>query len=361
MARFSLSLNLGSRFPRKGSKKRPGSAAPKADLKAQLTRLRTALRRRWQLTLMIGLVFGAGLYFMFIRPANTELVKVRAEVAVAKKRAENLREEFAALQSAEGAAAASARFDRAIALDEVLPLELTNQDILQAVSPLVEQAGLTLGESASMPELSPGPAEGLQFRSFSLTVSGDFPQIVKFLESLSTAKPLVTVFGAQFAYIPASAVNNTPARVELTAELRVWSSNLRLIKDIKDELDSKRLADQGIAPAKTTPTTAPAVPTSTLTPDPSSTESTSATLAPTPVDPTPTTSPSTVPVQTTQPAPESTVAPSTTAAAVSVSPGGFCSPEGATGTYRGTPYVCSKTDKTGKEYIDKKAHWREQA
>jgi hypothetical protein len=360
MARFSLSLTRGS----KSGKKKSGTDAPKVDLRSQLLRIRTTLRRRWQLTLVIGVVLAAGLYFMFIRPATADLSRINAEVTVAERRARNLREEFKALQSPEGAAAASDRFDRALALDDLLPVALSNQDILQAVSPLVEQAGLTLGESVASPDLAPGPADGLQFRSFTITVSGDFPKIVDFLKALSNARPLVSVYSATFSYVPASAVNNTPARVELTTELRFWSSNLRLIRDIKAELDSKGESTQAPAQGSTqtnTPATAPATtqptaPTET-TPLPASTESTTTTgSSPTPVAPA-TTQPAAAP--TTQPTTQPTTPP-TTAQQASITPGGFCSPEGATGTYRGVAYVCSKTDKSGKEYIDKQAHWREQ-
>jgi len=353
MARLSL-----PKISRSRKKKAPVDGAQRPDLKSQLTRLRTALRRRWQVTLVLGIVISSAMYFMLIRPANTELTSIRAEVVVAERRAKNLREEFAALQSAEGAAAASARFDRAMALDTLLPRNLTNQDILQAITPLVSSAGLTLGESVSNPELSPGPSEGLQYRSFSVTVSGDFPQIVKFLEALYDAEPLVSVFGATFTYIPASAANNTPARTELTAELRFWSSNLELIRDIKLELDNKRREDQGLDPLP--PTTTPP---STLAPSPTTTAAGASASSATPV-PAPDTSSTTAPTATTVPtssAPAaSTTTPPPTTQSVSISPGAFCSPEGATGTYRGQPYICSLTDKSGKPYIDGRAHWREQ-
>lgn len=38
-------------------------------------------------------------------------------------------------------------------------------------------------------------------------------------------------------------------------------------------------------------------------------------------------------------------------------PGRFCAPEGAEGTYKGAPVVCSKTKADGTPYVDKRARW----
>lgn len=41
-----------------------------------------------------------------------------------------------------------------------------------------------------------------------------------------------------------------------------------------------------------------------------------------------------------------------------INPGSYCSPLGATGTYKGNSYVCSTTSATGTPYKDGRGHWR---
>lgn len=62
----------------------------------------------------------------------------------------------------------------------------------------------------------------------------------------------------------------------------------------------------------------------------------------------------------TSPAASTTVAPSGSSSVVSVRPGSYCAPEGATGTYGGRTYVCSKTDVSGNPYSGNRARWRQQ-
>lgn len=77
-----------------------------------------------------------------------------------------------------------------------------------------------------------------------------------------------------------------------------------------------------------------------------------------PVD-TATTQPATVVVPTT-PAGGGTQAPATTTPAGALPegvPGRFCTPEGARGTFKGDPVVCSKTKADGTPYSDGRARW----
>lgn len=367
MARIQLRRGA----PRKGKKAdNPNASGP--DLKARLTQLRTLLRRRWQMTVVLGALLTGSLYFFGLRPANAELERRIAESDVAESRASKNKAQFEALQSPEGAAEASAKFDRALEMDTLLPATITPLEMLQTITTIATDAGLELGASTPAEAPSAGPAEGLQFYTFAIVVEGDFTQIMRFVEGLQSAKPMVSVYSAKFTYTPASPDSGVAALVRFESEVRFWTSNLEQLSTIKADLDAKRREDQGLPPLETTPpttfpstpptlpstpSTAPSVPGA---PADGATGTTGSTLVPTtPVSP-----------STTLPASPSTSAPSGTSPSTStpastlpasvgeVTPGAFCSPEGALGTYGGVPHVCSKTAKNGSAFIDGKAHWR---
>jgi len=349
MALFGLNLTR-RRTPKKG--KVDSTTSP--DMKARLIQLRTLLRRRWQLTFILGAIVIAALYWFGLRPANAELEKWRSDSAVAERRAESLRAEYKSLQSAEGAALASERFSRAIELDDLLPVNVTPLMMLQTITSIAADAGLELGASTPAEAPDAGPAEGLRFYSFSIAVGGDFSQVTSFVEGLAKARPLVSVHSAKFSYESGNLEAGVAPSVQFEAELRFWSSNLDKLGDIKDQLDAQRREDQGLPPLEpeASPTTLPPPPTL---------------PAGVPVDPSPVTtlapvepSSGTTPVSTTTP---STSLPTTTSSTVppsvgEVSAGAFCDPEGSTGSVSGVPYICSKTAKNGSAFLDGRAHWR---
>lgn len=248
MARFNLTLRRSG-----GSRpKQQNANRSRADVRAALTKLRTLLRRRWQLVAVLGAVASGALWWLAVAPAGRELQQVRAEAVVAERRASNLLKEFQTLQSAEGAAAASNRYDRAESLDDLLPNSLKNLEMLEAVQTIAEAAGLELGPSSPAPAAAAGPADKLEFYVFNVTVKGEFPQIVDFIEGLTEATPLVTVNGATFAYTAANPEANIPATVEFTAELRFWSSALKTLREIKADLDAAK-AEAGDSPVSQSP------------------------------------------------------------------------------------------------------------
>jgi hypothetical protein len=171
MARLSLKISLPQRG-KKNSPKTPGAGAPKSDLRSKITTIRTALRRRWQVVGVIGLVFSLSLYWFALRPASERLTQVRAEARVAETRAKNMFQETKDLQTPEGTKAAQDRFDRAEALDETLPMTLGNVDMLKAVSVAATEAGLELGPSSPGAAQAPGPSEKLTYISFNITICG---------------------------------------------------------------------------------------------------------------------------------------------------------------------------------------------
>jgi Tfp pilus assembly protein PilO len=297
MARLSLKISLPQRG-KKNSPKTPGAGAPKSDLRSKITTIRTALRRRWQVVGVIGLVFSLSLYWFALRPASERLTQVRAEARVAETRAKNMFQETKDLQTPEGTKAAQDRFDRAEALDETLPMTLGNVDMLKAVSVAATEAGLELGPSSPGAAQAPGPSEKLTYISFNITITGEYEKILSFVEKLTKdTKQLITIYSASFKYIPGSADNTIPPRVELTSELRFWMSSLPTMATIKDEINKREGKDtsqtnQTPAPQSTTP--------------PASTDSTT---------PTDSTTASTAPSATssTAPATESSTAPSTDA------------------------------------------------
>lgn len=356
MARFNLKLTRSRKKPTPDQSRGP-------DFKARLTQLRTLLRRRWQLTVVLGVVLAGSLYWLGLRPANSELTRWRSESQVAERRAESLRAEYKSLQSAEGAAAASARFERALELDALLPTDITPLDMLTAISNIATTAGLELGASTPADRPGVGAAEGLSYHSISIVVEGEFTRIVEFLEGLTSSQPMATVHSAKFTYTPANLEAGIAPLTRFEGEVRFWTSSIEKLGDIKADLDAKRIEDQGgkvptttLAPrptiAATPETTIPAV----------SPDSGSASTLPVSPD---SGSTSTLPSSST-PAPSTTLAPTSTQAPTNttapsrgeVVSGDFCSPEGATGTVAGVPYVCSKTSKSGAPFIDGKAHWR---
>lgn len=364
MARIQLRRGA----PRKGKKAaNPNASGP--DLKARLTQLRTLLRRRWQMTVVLGALLTGSLYFFGLRPANAELEQRIAESGVAESRASKNKAQFEALQSPEGAAEASAKFDRALEMGTLLPATITPLAMLQTITTIATDAGLELGASTPAEAPAAGPAEGLQFYTFAIVVEGDFTQIMRFVEGLQSAQPMVSVYSAKFTYTPASPESGVAALVRFESEVRFWTSNLEQLSTIKADLDAKRREDQGLPPLETTPpTTLPSTPPtlpstpSTAPPVPGAPAdgTTGSTLVPTtPVSPS-----STLPASPSTSAPSGT-SPSTSTPASTlpvsvgeVTPGAFCSPEGALGTYGGVPHVCSKTAKNGLVFIDGKAHWR---
>jgi cell division septation protein DedD len=364
MARIQLRRGA----PRKGKKAaNPNASGP--DLKARLTQLRTLLRRRWQMTVVLGALLTGSLYFFGLRPANAELERRIAESDVAESRASKNKVQFEALQSPEGAAEASAKFDRALEMDTLLPATITPLAMLQTITTIATDAGLELGASTPAEAPAAGPAEGLQFYTFAIVVEGDFTQIMRFVEGLQSAQPMVSVYSAKFTYTPASPESGVAALVRFESEVRFWTSNLEQLSTIKADLDAKRREDQGLPPLETTPpTTLPSTPPtlpstpSTAPPVPGAPAdgTTGSTLVPTtPVSPSSTlpASPSTSAPSGTSPS-TSTPASTLPASVGEVTPGAFCSPEGALGTYGGVPHVCSKTAKNGSAFIDGKAHWR---
>jgi len=359
-------IQLRRASPKRGKRAdNPNASGP--DLKARLTQLRTLLRRRWQMTVVLGVLLTGSLYFLGLRPANAELARRAAESDVAESRASKNKAQFEELQSPEGAAEASAKFDRALEMDTLIPATITPLEMLQTITTIASGAGLELGASTPAEAPAGGPAEGLQFYTFTIVVEGDFPQIMRFIEGLHTTKPLVSVYSAKFTYTPASPESGVAALVRFESEVRFWTSNLEQLSTIKAGLDAKRREDQGLPPAETTPpttfaSTPPTLPstpsTAPLAPGTPSDGPTGSTLAPTaPVSPS-----TTLPASssTTPPASPSTTTPASTlpVSVGEVSPGAFCSPEGALGTYNGIPHVCSKTAKNGSVFIDGKAHWR---
>jgi len=350
MALFGLDLTR-RRTPKKGK----ADPITSPDIKARLVQLRTLLRRRWQLTFVLGAVVIAALYWFGLRPANVELEKWRSESAVAERRAEGLRAEYMSLQSAEGAAAASERFTRALELDDLLPLDVTPLVMLQTITSIAADAGLELGASTPAESPDAGPAEGLRFYSFAIAVEGEFPQVVSFVEGLVKARPLVSVHAAKFSYESGNLEAGVAASVRFEAELRFWSSNLDKLGDIKDQLEAQRREDQGLPPLEPEASPTTLLPPPTLPAGVPVDPSPVTTLAP--VEPSPT---DTTPVSTTSP---STSLPATTSPTIppsvgEVSAGAFCDPEGSTGSVSGVPYVCSKTAKNGSAFLDGRAHWR---
>lgn len=364
MARIQLRRGA----PKKGKKAaNPNASGP--DLKARLTQLRTLLRRRWQMTVVLGALLTGSLYFFGLRPANAELERRIAESDVAESRASKNKAQFEALQSPEGAAEASAKFDRALEMDTLLPATITPLAMLQTITTIATDAGLELGASTPAEAPAAGPAEGLQFYTFAIVVEGDFTQIMRFVEGLQSAQPMVSVYSAKFTYTPASPESGVAALVRFESEVRFWTSNLEQLSTIKADLDAKRREDQGLPPLEptpptTSPTTPPTLPSTPSTapgvPADGATGTTGSTLAPT----TATTTATTLPASPSTSVPSGT-SPSTSTPASTlpisvgeVTPGAFCSPEGALGTYGGIPHVCSKTAKNGSAFIDGKAHWR---
>lgn len=257
MARFSLSRRSGG-----NRRQRQDAAKSRADIRVQITKIRTLLRRRWQLVGVLGALASAALWWLAVSPANAELQQVRSEAVVAERRASNLLKEFQTLQSAEGAADASARFTRAESLDDLLPNSLKNLEMLEVVQSIAEAAGLELGPSSPAPAPASGPSDKLEFYVFNVTVEGEFAQIASFIDGLGKATPLVTVHGATFSYTAANPELNLPTKVELTAELRFWSSGLKTMREIKADLDANSTAGQDATTSTqvgtTTPSTQPA-------------------------------------------------------------------------------------------------------
>lgn len=361
-------IQLRRAAPKRGKRgTNPNASGP--DLKARLTQLRTLLRRRWQMTVVLGTLLTGSLYFFGLRPATAELERRIAESDIAESRASKNKAQFEALQSPEGAAEASTKFDRALEMDTLLPATITPLEMLQTITTIAADAGLELGASTPAAAPAAGPAEGLEFYTFAIVVEGDFTQIMRFIEGLHSAKPMVSVYSAKFTYTPVSPESGTAALVRFESEVRFWTSNLEQLSTIKADLDAKRREDQGLPPLEVTPpTTSPSSP-----PTLPSTPSTAPTVPGAPADPaTGVTTTPTTPVSptTTLPSTPSTATPPSTSPSTStpastlpisvgeVTPGAFCSPEGALGSSGGVPHVCSKTAKNGSAFIDGKAHWR---
>lgn len=259
MARLSLP-SFRRRSPKRGA-----PAKKRLDLRAAITKIRALTRRRWQAVALAGLALSFGLYWFGLRPATAELDTARADAATAERRAGNLLVEYEDLQSPEGAAAAERRFDRAAGYDILLPASIKNLDMLNAITRIATAAGLELGPSAPGGAPSAGPAEALQFQVFTVTLTGEFERIVEFLEGVKAAEPLMTVWSASFVYLPGNPETGVPAKVELTAEIRFWSSELTTLAETKAKLDRASgrndSAEESAATSPTETTPPPTLPT----------------------------------------------------------------------------------------------------
>jgi Tfp pilus assembly protein PilO len=250
------------------------------DLKALLTQLRMLLRRRWQMSVLLGALLTGSLYFLGLRPANIELALRTAERSTAESRAAKNKAQFVELQSPEGAAEASTKFARALEMDTLLPATITPLEMLQTITRIAADAALELGASTPADALSAGPADGLQFYTFTLVVEGDFTQIMRFVEGLQSVQPMVSVHSAKFTYTPASPDLGLAAVVRFESEVRFWTSNVEQLGTIKADLDAKRREEQGLPPLETIPsTTVPSTP-----PTLPSTPSTTSSIPGAPVD-----------------------------------------------------------------------------
>lgn len=255
MARLSLP-RLERRSPRK-VKATSSSDQPKRDLRSLLTVLKTLARRRWQAVAAAGLVTALALFWFGLRPAMRELTAVREAAATAERRAANLAQEYEDIQSPEGAQAAQAKFDRAEGLDVELPPQTSPVELLAVIADAASRTGVELGASSPVATPAAGPAERLEFYIFNLTVTGEFEQIIAFLEQLKDVKPLVTVWSGSFTYLPGNADAGVQPRVEFAAELRFWVSSLPTIAATRAELDAARgtssRSDDGEDQASTEP------------------------------------------------------------------------------------------------------------
>jgi len=110
------------------------------------------------------------------------------------------------------------------------------------------------------------------------------------------------------------------------------------------------IASWSPAPVTTTLSTS----TTTTTTAPTTTTVPTVTIAPTVT----TTTTATTATTTTTTTTTTTVTTTTTAATKDIYPGSFCSPVDALGSYRGTSYVCSKTNAAGTPYAGGRARWR---
>lgn len=229
MARFKLPSRR--REKSSASEKRKGF-----DLSARITTVRTLIRRRWQTVAILGLVLSLGVYFMLLRPATAALTKISAEAEFTQGKVESLSTEYLELQSVEGAALAQQRFDRAVQMDEILPADLQNVEMLAALAQIAQASGVTLGATSPAKESAAGPAEGLRFYSFILNVSGEYTQMVKFLDLLKSNEPLITIWSAKFAYLPEEPEKQLPSRIDMSAELKFWTSSSSTLQDIKDSI-----------------------------------------------------------------------------------------------------------------------------
>jgi Tfp pilus assembly protein PilO len=238
------------------------------------------LRRRWQMSVLLGALLTGSLYFLGLRPANIELALRTAERSTAESRAAKNKAQFVELQSPEGAAEASTKFARALEMDTLLPATITPLEMLQTITRIAADAALELGASTPADALSAGPADGLQFYTFTLVVEGDFTQIMRFVEGLQSVQPMVSVHSAKFTYTPASPDLGLAAVVRFESEVRFWTSNVEQLGTIKADLDAKRREEQGLPPLETIPsTTVPSTP-----PTLPSTPSTTSSIPGAPVD-----------------------------------------------------------------------------
>ena len=98
-------------------------------------------------------------------------------------------------------------------------------------------------------------------------------------------------------------------------------------------------------PVRTSPTPSTNAPASTVSPQVGTTAPLSAVVTTVPVASVPATTATTA-----------TTAPTTESLPEGV-PGRFCTPEGAVGSYKGDPVVCSRTKADGTTYVDNRARW----
>lgn len=246
MARFKLPTLRRS----KGTKGSNDAKRRGLDLAALLTTVRTQLRRRWQAVAILGLVLSLGVYFVLLRPASAALTKTAAEAEFTQGKVEKLSTEYLELQSAEGAALAQKRFDRAVQMDGILPADLQNVEMLSAVTRLVQASGVSLGATSPAKDSAAGPSDELRYYAFVVNVSGEYTQMVRFLDLLKSSEPLITVWSAKFMFLPEEPEKQLPARIDMQAEIRFWTSSYPTLQEIKDTV-------KGIASSSPT-TTLPA-------------------------------------------------------------------------------------------------------
>lgn len=252
MARLSLP---SPRLSRRPSQPKTGTDS-RRDLRSLLSTIRTLTRNRWQVVVSVGCVIAAGLYWFGVRPANETLDTARFDAVAAERRASNLRQEYADLQSPEGASAAQQRVYRAEEYDALLPTSLSPVEMLAVVSSAAEVSGVSVDETAPTTRPTPGPTDRTEAYAFAITVSGDREGIASFLQELTSSNPLVTVDTATLTYTPETDESRV-VRVSATLDVKFWTSLAPSLGDIRAEL---ALESAGDNPTDSTPPPSPAPP-----------------------------------------------------------------------------------------------------